>query len=759
MPNSSIRDLSTLPRDLTSGLVVFLVALPLCLGIALASNAPLFSGLLAGIVGGLVIGALSGSHTSVSGPAAGLTAIVAAQIAALGSFEAFLFAVVIAGVIQVGLGLCRAGFISAFFPSSVIKGLLAAIGVILILKQIPHLLGHDADPEGEMAFRQPDHENTFSEFGELLFDIHPGAAAIGLASIAVLVLWDRIKFLKKSVVPGPLVVVVLGTALSLWLSRFSGRWSVTGNHLVQVPVAESLVGLTAFFQHPDFAQWTNPAVYYAGATIAIVASLETLLNLEAVDKLDPQQRTTPPNRELLAQGIGNVAVGLLGGIPVTAVIVRGSVNINAGAATKRSAIFHGLLLLVSVAFLPMWLNLIPLSCLAAILLVTGVKLASPALFMAMWRQGRYQFAPFIITVVAIVFSDLLIGVLIGLAVSLGFILNSNLRRPLKRFIERQLGGDVVHIELANQVSFLNRGVLSEALDRIPRGGQVLLNAQHTDYIDPDVLDLIRDFKEHTAPAREIRVSLLGFRAKYQLDDQIEYVDHSTRELQSLLTPTQVLKILKDGHERFRTGRRLTRDFDRQIAASGDGQHPLAVVLSCIDSRTPAELLFDLGVGDIFSVRIAGNTTSRKVLGSIEYGCAVAGAKLVLVMGHTRCGAVTTAVRAACTTEPIAQLTGCQHVEHILQEIQACIDDSVCQRIGQLSDEEQAAFVDLVARDNVLRTVEVIQQQSQTLDRLAREGRIVIVGTLYDVVTGDFTFWTDDDDEVDARSNGQAMISP
>jgi len=758
VPNSSIRNLNTLPRDLTSGLVVFLVALPLCLGIALASGAPLFSGLVAGIVGGLVVGAISGSHTSVAGPAAGLTAIVAAQIASLDSFEAFLFAVVVGGVIQVGLGIFRAGFISAFFPSSVIKGLLAAIGVILILKQIPHVMGHDADPEGEMAFSQPDHENTFSEFGELLFDIHPGAAAIGLISIVVLVLWDRIKFLKKSVVPGPLVVVVLGTALSVWLSRFGTGWAVGGNHLVQVPVSESFAGLAASLQHPDFSQWLNPAVYYAGVVVAIVASLETLLNLEAIDKLDPKQRTSSPNQELLAQGIGNITSGLLGGLPVTAVIVRGSVNIHSGAETKRSAMFHGLLLLTCVAFLPTWLNLIPLSCLAAILLVTGFKLASPALFTAMWRQGRYQFAPFIVTVVAIVFSDLVTGVLIGMAVSLGFILNSNLRRPLKRFVERQLGGDVVHIELANQVSFLNRGVLSEALDRIPRGGQVLLDAQSTDYIDPDVLSLIRDYKEHTAPARDIHVSLLGFRAKYHLDDQIEYVDHCTREIQSQFTPTQVLKILKDGHGRFRTGRRLTRDFDRQITASGDGQHPLAVVLSCIDSRAPAEILFDLGVGDIFSVRVAGNVTSRKVLGSIEYGCAVAGAKLVLVMGHTRCGAVTTAVKAACTTEPIAQLTGCQHVEHILQEIQACIDDNVCRRVGQLSDQEQAEFVDVVARDNVLRTVETIQQQSETLNRLVREGRIVIVGTLYDVTTGEFTFWTDDEDDVDARSNGQAAFT-
>jgi carbonic anhydrase len=740
----SLRDLSTLPRDLTAGVVVFLVALPLCLGIALASNAPLMSGLVAGIVGGIVVGALSGSHTSVSGPAAGLTAIVAAQIATLGSFEAFLAAVVIAGVIQIGLGVCRAGFIAAFFPSSVIKGLLAAIGVILILKQIPHVLGHDTDPEGEMAFSQPDHENTFSEIGALWFDIHSGAATIGLLSIIVLLVWDRVKPLKSSVIPAPLVVVILGTAFSQLLTQFGEGWRIAGNHLVQVPVSASLTDLTALLQRPDFSQWANPAIYSAGVTIAIVASLETLLNLEAMDKLDPRQRTSPSNRELVAQGVGNVVAGLLGGLPTTAVIVRGSVNINAGAVTKRSAIVHGGLLLVSVATLPTWLNLIPLSSLAAILLVTGIKLASPDLLLAMWRQGRYQFAPFIATVVAIVLTDLLTGVLIGLAVSVAFILYSNFRRPLKRYIERQVGGDVVHIELANQVSFLNRGVLSEALDRIPRNGQVLLDARRTDYIDPDVLDLIRDYKERTAPVRNIQVSLLGFRSKYQLEDQIEYIDSPTREIQSRVTPAQVLQILREGHERFRTGRRLTRHYERQVLATSTGQHPLAVVLSCIDSRAPAEILFDLGVGDVFSVRIAGNTISPKVLGSIEYGCAVAGAKLVLVMGHTRCGAITTAVRTACTTESIAQITGCQHVEHILQDIQESIDETICRRIDELSPEEQQAFIDIVARDNVTRIVHAIPQQSETLARLCRDGRIAIVGTLYDVVSGTFTYWEGDD---------------
>ncbi|TKB94361.1 MAG: sulfate transporter [Nitrospira sp.] len=735
---------ATLPRDLTASLVVFLVAVPLCLGIALASGAPLLSGVLAGIVGGILVGILSGSHTSVSGPAAGLTVIVAAQILSLGSFPTFLLAVVLAGLIQIGLGLARAGFIAAFFPSSVIKGLLAAIGIILILKQIPHLFGHDADPEGDLAFQQFDHENTFSELVRTIGDIHPGAAAIGLISIAVLVVWAKWRHLKNSVVPAPLIVVLLGVGISQLFRQLGGDWVIGPSHLVQVPVADSLAGFIGFLQLPDFSQWSNPAVYFAAVTLAAVASLETLLNLEAVDKIDPQKRTSPASRELLVQGIGNVTAGLIGGLPMTSVIIRSSVNINAGGKTKLAAIIHGVFLLVSVAFLPMWLNMIPLSCLAAILVVTGVKLASPVLVKQMWNEGRYQFIPFAATVVAIVFTDLLIGILIGLAIGIGFILNSNMRQPIRRYVEQHLGGDVVHIELSNQVSFLNRAALSKVLDEVPRGGDVLLDAQSTDYIDPDVLGLIRDFKEVAGPLRGVDVSLVGFRSKYQFDDQIQYVDYSTRDLQDALTPPQVLRILKDGHERFRSGRRLTRDLIRQVRATSEGQHPLAVVLSCIDSRTPAELVLDLGLGDIFSVRIAGNVMSRKILASAEYGCAVAGAKLVLVMGHTRCGAVTAAINLFGETRTPAEATGCQHLDHIVRDIQQSVDPVICRGLDQRPAAEKQSFVDAVARRNVLRVVQQMREQSRTLDGLIREGRIAIVGAMYDVVTGEIEFLAEDE---------------
>jgi carbonic anhydrase len=741
LPNESRA--RALAGDATAGLVVFLVALPLCLGVALASNAPLMSGLLAGIVGGIIVGILSGSHSSVSGPAAGLTAVVGAQIVSLGSFETFLLAVMLAGVFQIILGISRAGFLAAFFPSSVIKGLLAAIGVILILKQIPHLFGHDPDPEGDMSFEQPDKKNTFTELIDLFQDLfrgeaEVGAMIIGIVSVFVLLSWDRIKLLKKSPIPSALVIVIFGVACSELFRSFGPHWEIGSTHLVQVEIANSLADFGTFLRHPNFSGFSN-AVVFAALTLAAVASLETLLNLEAVDKIDPRQRVSPPSRELIAQGVGNVACGLIGGLPVTSVIVRSSVNINAGARSKLSAIFHGVLLLVSILLLPKLLNRIPLSCLAAILFVSGIKLASPKLMKQMWKGGLNQFIPFLTTVVAIVLTDLLIGVVIGLLVSLAFILRRNQSRPIRRVVEKHLGGDVVHIELANQVSFLNRGAFDRIFNELPEGTQLLIDATQCDYIDVDILDMIRDFTTVSAPARGIQVSLLGFKEKYDLEDHIQFVDYSTRDIQSSMTPEQVIQLLKDGHARFRSGQRLKRDLGRQITATAAGQHPLAIILSCIDSRTPVELIFDLGVGDMFSIRIAGNVTSNKVLGSLEYACVVAGAKVILVMGHTRCGAVGAAVKQTCSGNNVAQETGCEHLESIVNDIGESIEKPEFDTYTAHSDLQKQTFVDEIARRNVRRMVERIIRDSTPLAALVKEGRVAILGAMYDVATGNIEF--------------------
>jgi carbonic anhydrase/SulP family sulfate permease len=739
-PNDSQPGARTLVADLTAGLVVFLVALPLCLGVALASNAPLFSGIVAGIIGGLLVGAISHSHTSVSGPAAGLTAVVAAQIAALGSFEAFLLAVTIAGAIQLGLGIIGAGSIADFVPSSVIRGLLGAIGLILILKQIPHLFGYDANPLGDMAFQQLDQENTFSELGNVFAGVHRGAAAIGFSCLALLIVWDRVKQLKQSPVPAPLVAVLLGVGAHLVMMSLGGGWAIETNHLVQVPVARSLTDFLGFSQGPNLAALGNPRVYVAAITIALVASLETLLNLEAVDKLDPQRRTSPPNRELIAQGIGNMASGLIGGLPVTSVIIRSSVNINSGGKTKRATIVHGCLLLLCVALLPTWLNLIPLSALAAVLITTGFKLASPTLFRQMWHAGWEQFLPFIVTISAILLTDLLIGIVIGLAFSVAFILRSNFRRPLRRTLERHIGGEVLHIELANQVSFLNRASLRRALVGAPRGGHVLIDARATDYIDADILSVIREYEHETAPARGVQVSLIGFKAHYDtIEDRVRYADFATRDLQEKLTPEQVVEILREGNVRFQTGDPLTRDIAHLRRGVAERRHPLAAVLSGSSSRTPIEMIFDVGLGDIFCTRTTGSVAVASTLGSLEYACAVAGAKVILVLGHTNNQAVRMAVDASLSG--VMGVNGdCPNLVPILRDIQESVDSSWAVDWPHVSEEARRGRIEQVSRTHVQRTLRRIREQSPTIARLAGEGRIKLVGGMYDVRSGAVEFF-------------------
>lgn len=790
MSNVNLFSPKTLPKDFLSSIVVFLVALPLCLGVAVACGVDPIAGILAGIVGGILVGTVSGSHTSVSGPAAGLIAIVIAQVDKVG-IQGFAVAVFLAGIIQIGMGVFKLGNLAKFFPISVIKGLLAAIGIILILKQIPHLFGHDTDPEGEMAFQQPDGENTFSELWATLGDLHWGALAVGLLSLAFLLLWGRIKFLRESGVPAPLVAVVFGVLVSLGLAQLGEKWVIGEDHLVRVPIVESPVDLitsdqprektlrgiideeeagendieqtptTTGEEEGDKGNDEQPKeqllrvpsakhipgmlvdfqIWLAAITIALVASLETLLNLEAVDNLDPKQRNSPPNRELVAQGVGNLAAGSIGALPVTSVIIRSSVNIHSGGQTKISAISHGVLLLLCVLFLPWLLNMIPLSVLAAILILTGFKLASPTVMKQMWAGGRYQFIPFVVTILAIMGIDLLYGVLIGLVVAMSFILNSNLRRPIRQFVEKHVGGDITRIELAEQVSFFKRAPLTEVLDNIPRGGHVLLDASKTDYIDPDVLNLIREYKEKTGPARDVQVSLQGFRNKYEMADHIQFVDFATRELQEAITPAQVLEVLKAGHQRFLSGERINRNFSRHVGATADAQHPLAVVLSCIDSRAPVELIFDAGLGDLFTVRVAGNVTSEKVLGSIEYGCAVAGAKLILVMGHTRCGAVTAAVDTAVAGRGVAP-GDCLHIDPILNEISESIDDRQARELASDQGVEKEAFVNMVARENVHHVVRRVTEQSPAIAKMVESGEVAIVGALYDVVSGELEFFSE-----------------
>lgn len=504
---------SALRYDIPSSVVVFLVALPLCLGIALGSGAPLFSGIIAGMIGGMVVGAISGSQLSVSGPAAGLTAIVVVAIGKLQVYEAFLLAVVLGGVFQIILGSLKAGILGDYIPSSVIKGMLAAIGLILILKQFPHMVGYDKDYPGDEAFGQPDGKNTFSALFGSLRHLIPAALLIGCVSLLVQIVWEKYiapknRFLK--LVPGPLVVVVVAVVINETLRASAPEWVIKESHLVKIPVADSFQGFVSFFTFPDFSNILNPVVWTTAITIAIVASLETLLNIEAADDLDPYQRVTPTNRELMAQGTGNIISGLIGGLPITSVVVRTSANINGGAKTKMSTIFHGILLLLSVAFIPSMLNLIPLSALAAILIFTGYKLAKPSLFVKFYKKGWDQFLPFVLTVVAILLTDLLKGILIGCVVGLFFVIRSNFRSAVlvvndaNRYLFR----------LRKDVSFLNKPIIKNRLEKVPANSSVLIDATRADFIDKDIVEVIEDFLKH-APLKGITVELKKSQYKEQ----------------------------------------------------------------------------------------------------------------------------------------------------------------------------------------------------------------------------------------------------
>jgi MFS superfamily sulfate permease-like transporter len=490
-------DGSSVRRDVSASVVVFLVALPLCLGIALASGAPLVAGLVAGIIGGLVVAPISGAPLMVSGPAAGLTTVVALAIQRLGAFEIFLVALVLAGVLQLAFGALRFGFIASFFPSSVIKGMLAAIGIILILKQVPHALGYDADPEGDFAFRQPDHENTFSAFGRLLEGIEPGAALISVAGLGLLMLWDQPALKRLRLLPGPLVVVAAGLVINAVLLRTAPSLALADGHLVQLPGGGTPAGLLAELTLPQWSSIVQPAVWMVALTIALVASLETLLNLEATDKLDPWKRKSPANRELVAQGAGNLLSGLVGGIPLTGVIVRSAANIEAGARTRLSAILHSVLLLLSVLLVPGLLNQIPLAALAAVLLHIGWKLAHPLHLIRAWQVGRDQFVPFFVTIGAILVTDLLVGVICGLLTGTFFILREHAQAPGLSVVSPP-GAVLTRYSLGQQATFLSRVRIANTLDALPPHSRVEVDARGCRRIDPDVLLLLHEFRERAA---------------------------------------------------------------------------------------------------------------------------------------------------------------------------------------------------------------------------------------------------------------------
>jgi MFS superfamily sulfate permease-like transporter len=512
-----LQPFNKIKNDLAASLVVFLVALPLCLGLGLASTGRpdlVFSGIIAGIVGGIVVGAFSGSALGVSGPAAGLVVIVLGALNSLGSFDVLLLAIFISGVIQLAAGFMQAGIIGYYFPSSVIKGMLAAIGLTLILKEMPHALGYDKDFIGDFALEQSDGHNTFSELYYAFIYNSAGAIIISVISLTILILMEK-PFIKKvslfKFLPGPLFVVIAGIALNHLFASVNPDWVLSGEHLVQLPTASSIGEFFSFFSFPDFSAWNNPKVYFVALTLAGVASIETLLCVEATDKLDPQKRNTPTNRELKAQGIGNMISGLIGGLPITQVIVRSSANMNAEATSKASTILHGVILLISAIFIPHVLNLIPLATLAAILLMVGYKLSRIELYKNMYRIGWDQFIPFMATIIGILATDLLKGIGIGMAFAIFFILRTNFRHSYQYKKEMRPDGEIIKLRLSEEVTFLNKASIQKSLDDAPDNSRIVIDGTQSVDVDHDVLEIIQEFKLHRAPHRNIRVETIGIR--------------------------------------------------------------------------------------------------------------------------------------------------------------------------------------------------------------------------------------------------------
>lgn len=714
--------------DFISAVVVFLVAIPLCLGTALASGAPLFAGILSGIIGGIIVGSFSGSPVSVSGPAAGMAAVVLVAINQLGDFNTFLFALTIAGLLQIIVGSLRAGFIADYIPSNVVQGLLCAIGVLLILKQLPLAFTLSSDlAELKMHLLDMDEGLTFSPLFNLSKHINNGAVILSLTSFPLLIYFDKttIKWIK--IIPGPIAVVIIGVLLNELFIYTDSAFAQNSLQLVNIPQHKGFADFYAQMHSPMWSAWSNPRLYFYAFLLGTVASLETLLNIKAGEKLDRKRRSCSKDRELIAQGFGNVAAGLIGGIPITSVIVRTSINIQTGSKTKFSSILHGILILFAVIIIPQTLNKIPLCSLAAILIYTGYKLTKPSIYFNIYRQGPDRFIPFIVTIISIVAFNLLLGILIGLLISLFYILKSNSLARLDIIKEIYPNGVTSRLVLPQQTTFLNKASLVAELESIPKKSQLIIDARYSNYVDKEIVEYIKEFQQEQAPHKQISLNLIGFKDNYNIHNYIDFINVTTFDVQTTLTPHQVLSILKEGNNRFLNDTRIHRNLKIDIKHTATTQHPIAIVLGCIDSRVPVETIFDMSFGDLFCIRVAGNVVNNDVLASIEYACHVVGAKLIVVLGHTRCGAI----QAAC--DGIDQ----GHITQLLAKIQPSIDaetQTIHHRRGN-----NIEFVHNVTELNIANTLQHIYQGSEILRKMTDQEDIGLIGAVYDVNSGEVNF--------------------
>lgn len=715
---------SRLDKDIPAGVVVFLVALPLCLGIALASGAPLISGLISGIIGGVVIGFISHSGTSVSGPAASVSAVVLVAIQSLGSFEIFLVALVIAGLIQIVFGILKAGLIADYMPTSIIKGLLAAIGLILIMSQLPYAVGLEFDKSrmlnlGEDYFgKAPEMITLFLESFTL------GAIVLSFFSVFILLFWEKTSLKNFKLLPPALVVVILGVVVNSFLFKYlAPTLYLDGIHLVNIPKIESI---SSFLTFPDFPNAVaNVNVWLTALTLAVIASISTLLNIEATDDLDPHKRRTPPNRELIAQGIGNTLAGLIGGIAITSVIVRSSVNISAKAETKFSTMLHGVLLLLSVLLLSNIINMIPLASLAAILLVVGYKLASVSVFRKLYKKGWNQFLPFVVTVAAILLTDVLLGVLIGTGLSIFFLLRSNYYNPF--FIEnaKLMQEEVIKLELSNEVSFLNKASIKKMLWSIPDDSKVVIDATFSSFVDQDVIDIIHDFQDTVAKEHNIAVRIIGLKEHYDMGEEIDFLEKQVEKVKQRSTPLEILEYLKEGSQKFMSGNIVSRRLRNKDLKDFLAPSPLAVVINCIDLREPLNMILNTEIGDLVPVRAAGNTMSEHVVQSAEIACVDQGAKLVLLMGHSENVFVQNAITAYLNQEEDSHLF-------------PLIKDAV--RSGKFSESYlRSKDLDVLANEITLFNLDLSKQKllddSDLLKEKIKEGKVGIASAFFDRKTG------------------------
>lgn len=725
-----------LQYDFVAGVVVFLVAIPLCLGIALASGTSLFSGILSGIIGGIVVGALSGSQVSVSGPAAGMAAVVVTAITQLGNFENFLLALAIAGVLQMLVGYFRAGFVGDYVPSNVVQGLLCAIGILLIIKQLPLAFTLSTDlKELKTHLLESTESINFNIFNDLSYHLNPGAMIITLISFVILWIGDNTKNKWLRGIPGPILVVLAGALLNEIFILSNSQLAQNSPNLVNMPKHNGFSDILSQLQFPNWAAWTNLKIYLYAFIIAIVASLESLLNVKAGEKLDQERRYCSKDRELIAQGVGNLTAGLIGGIPITSVIVRTSVNIQSGGKTKVATILHGIFLLLTVLLFSKWLNKIPLASLAAILIYTGYKLTKPSIYRSIYQQGFDRFLPFLATVLGIIVFNLLAGILVGLTLSLFYILKSNSQARLDIIKEIYPTGITNRLILPQQITFLNKASLIAELDSIPPNSQLIIDARYSKYIDKEIIELLKEFKQEQAPLKQISLNLIGFKEHYNIHNYIDFINVTTYDILATLKPYMVLSILREGNLRFLNDTRIHRSPKIDIKFTAETQNPIAVVLGCIDSRVPVETIFDMSFGDLFCVRVAGNVVNDDVLASIEYACNIVGAKLIVVLGHTRCGAI----QSACDNIQKG------HITQLLDKIKPAIEAETETTTNRNS--QNTEFVKNVTDLNIVNTLQQIYTKSPILKGMIEKEEIAIVGAIYDVSTGKVSFRDYDQTEI------------